>query len=147
MDWIGSPALPERGRARIRAHYTYGARPAGRPWGDSDPTPPPDGLGGMQGVEPFELVSAPVELTLQAPEHTRAEIERDLALELTREGSPAVFSWQPLRFHVKLINRSKVHAYRVVRPSFAGDEWQHEHRVGGTSRSTAATARGRTPRS
>jgi len=130
LQWINPPVLPESGRARIRAHYTYEARPAERPWGNVDRTPLSDGLGGMRGVEPFELISAPVELTLQAPEHTRADIERDLALELTREGPPAVFSWQPVRFQVKLVNRSKVDAYRVVRPSFTRDESQHEPRVG-----------------
>lgn len=131
LHWMGEVFLPPEpsGAARIRAHYAYKARPPGRNWGEPDRSPPPGGLGGMEGVEPFELVSAPVEVMLDPPEHTRVEIERDLVLELTREGPSSPFSWEPLRLHARLVNRSRDQVYRVVRPNFAVTQRSHEPRI------------------
>lgn len=68
LHWMGPlPQLPERGRARIRAHYVYKATPPKRAWDASESTPVPGGLGDMDGVAPFELISAPLEVTLSAP--------------------------------------------------------------------------------
>jgi hypothetical protein len=127
LGWMGPlPTLPEHGRVRVRAHYAYNATPPGREWSDTDRSPPPGGLGEMEGVAPFELVSAPIELTLAAPDSTRRQIESDLALELTRESSTPAYSWEPQRLSVKLVNRSSSRTHRVVRPVFTRDRFGGE---------------------
>ena len=129
LDMGTTPFLPEHGALRIRAHYAYKARPPGRQWGDPDRSPPPGGLGGMQGVDPFELVSAPIEFAITAPEHTRAEIEDDLVLELGAANAKPSYSWTPVRLHARLRNRSTIHAHRVVRPGFFRAEERQEPHV------------------
>lgn len=119
LDWMGSiPELPEHGRVRIRAHYAYKAGPSLRDYEDPEPIPLPEGLGGMAGVAPFELVSAPLELLLEAPDCARSQIENDLALELTRASSTPAYSWEPQRLNLRLVNRSNSRTHRVVRPVF-----------------------------
>ncbi len=127
LAWMGTlPELPEQGRVRIRAHYAYKATPSLRDYEDRDPIPPPEGLGGMAGVAPFELVSAPIELLLEAPDCARSQIESDLALELTRADSKPAYSWDPQRLDARIVNRSSSRTHRVVRPVFtrnpSGDE-------------------------
>ncbi|MBK7645272.1 MAG: hypothetical protein IPJ19_19890 [Planctomycetes bacterium] len=128
LQWLSKPCLPEHGSVRLRAHYVYKARPAGPSWGAPDPSASL-GLGDMAGVEPFELVSAPLEFVLAAPKTTRAELERDLSLELARDATGPAFSWELQHFHARLSNRSATRAQRVVRPSFPRQDACHEPRV------------------
>lgn len=118
LDGFGLlPTFPEAGRVRVYAHYAYMAKPPRRQWGDEDPSPPPGGLGGMEGVAPFELVSAPLELTFPAPEPPRSEIEKDLELELMPSNSDVAYAWEPQALRLRLINRSTTRTHRVVKPS------------------------------
>src|SRR6185295_12665973 len=128
LQWLPKPHLPDHGSVRLRAHYVYKARPAGSNWGEEHPSTSL-GLGDMAGVEPFELVSAPLEFVLATPETSRAEIESDLALEVTRERTGPAFSWELQHFHARLSNRSATRAHRVVRPSFPRQDGCHEPRV------------------
>ncbi|MBK7878252.1 MAG: hypothetical protein IPJ77_21565 [Planctomycetes bacterium] len=128
LQWISKPDLPDHGTVRLRAHYVYTARPARSRSGAEDPAASL-GLGAMEGVEPFELVSAPLEFVLAAPETTRAQLERDLALEVTREGSGPAFSWELQHFRARLTNRSTTRALRVVRPTFPWLDGCHQPRV------------------
>ncbi|MBI5364733.1 MAG: hypothetical protein HZA53_16275 [Planctomycetes bacterium] len=128
LQWLSNPYLPDHGTVRLRAHYVYKARPAGPTWGEADPSRSL-GLGDMEGVEPFELVSAPIEFVLTAPATTRVEIERDLALEVTRDGTGPAFSWELQHFRARLSNRSTTRAHRVVRPSFPRKDACHAPRV------------------
>ncbi len=128
LQWMREPTLPDHGRVRVRAHYVYAARPPGPRWGEDDRSQPL-GLGGMAGVEPFALVSAPLEFVLQTPDTTRAEIERDLAIELVRDGAGPANSWELQRFHVRLTNKSVTRSHLVVRPSFVKKDERHEPRI------------------
>jgi hypothetical protein len=128
LQWFSKPFLPDHGAVRLRAHYVYKARPAGSSWGAEDPSASL-GLGDMAGIEPFELVSAPLEFVLATPETTRAELERDLVLEVTRDETGPAFSWELQHFHARLSNRSATRAYRVVRPTFPRREECHEPRL------------------
>jgi hypothetical protein len=68
QDWMPMPTMTldfqKSGRVRLYAHYAYAAKAPGKGLSEN---PAPDGLGPMEGVEPFTLVSAPVELTVQRP--------------------------------------------------------------------------------
>jgi hypothetical protein len=128
LQWLSNPCLPDHGSVRLRAHYVYKARPAGPSWGEKDPSASL-GLGDMAGVEPFELVSAPLEFVLAAPKTTRAELERDLSLELARDATGPAFSWELQHFHARLSNRSATRALRVVRPTFPRQDACHAPRL------------------
>lgn len=128
LTWTRAPDLPDHGLVRLRAHYVYRARPSGPKWGELDPSRQL-GFGGMDCVEPFELVSEPIEFVVEPPESTRAEIERDLTLELFRDGAGQARSWELLRFHARLTNTSATQPHHIVQPSFVTKNRCHEPRI------------------
>lgn len=128
LNWTRAPDLPDQGLVRLRAHYAYRAQPSGPQWGDRD-SARQLGFGDMECVEPFELVSEPIEFVVEPPESTRGEIERDLALELVRDGAGLAHSWELVRFHARLTNTSATQSHHVVQPSFARKSGCHEPRI------------------
>ena len=70
-DWVSMPSVfltfQDAGRVKLRAHYAYKAKGVGKSKGTGEADPTPEGVGPMKGVEPFEIVSEPVELTVVRP--------------------------------------------------------------------------------
>lgn len=63
--------LQQPGRVRLRAHYAYSAGHRTRAG-----LPPPERLGRMRGVPPFDLVSAPFEVEVVRPFDVRVRVKR-----------------------------------------------------------------------
>jgi len=77
-DWLLPPSsafeFQQAGRYRIRAHYAYRGGQAGK----GAASRPADDLGGMKGVEPFEIVSAPIEIAVKRPLNVTLKVRRNL---------------------------------------------------------------------
>lgn len=106
--------LNRSGRARLRMHYAWTAKPARAESWDENPISGSDGLGRMCRVAPFELTSAPIEIELLAPDATTEEMQRDLALELSSSRMETL-AWERLDFDLRLVNRSTTRSYPVIK--------------------------------
>ncbi|MEI7835391.1 MAG: hypothetical protein WCK05_03170 [Planctomycetota bacterium] len=77
-EWRPSPSsvfeFQQAGRYRIRVHYAYRGGQAHK----GAASRPAEDLGGMKGVEPFEIVSDPVEISVNRPLNVTLKVRGNL---------------------------------------------------------------------
>ncbi|MCY2930744.1 MAG: HEAT repeat domain-containing protein, partial [Planctomycetota bacterium] len=78
-EWLPRPSsvfeFQQAGRYRIRVHYSYRGGQAHK----GAASRPAEDLGGMKGVEPFEIVSDPVEISVKRPLNVTLKVRGNLA--------------------------------------------------------------------